>query len=222
VAGLARFQRNQIFELLLASGLHLAEFDLEDRLAGLTITHRPTESRFSSSGQQSRGIRLVEFRIGDDPPLEFTGDTWSDILEALQQLADGVVYIVNTPDRWAEMSRARELVSLEDHADNSEFTPDEQALISARIKEIKDYIRETYELTGETLARLEARLDAVVEDSHRFGRKDWINSLLGAAFGLVLQDVVPLQAATHIVVMAVTGLGHLFGIGGLSPSLPPS
>jgi hypothetical protein len=127
------------------------------------------------------------------------------------------------PDLWQELRRAAEALNTADSADssNAPFTPEEQTQISAGIQGIKDYIRTTYELTAEQFDRVEDRLDAAEEASKRIGRKDWLMAFNGAVFSLFLSDLIPQQAATHMVVMAISGLGHLFGIGSTPPSLPP-
>ena len=57
------------------------------------------------------------------------------------------------------------------------------------------------------MARVEERLDAAEDASKRIGRKDWLMAFNGAVFSLFLSDLIPQQAATHMVVMAISGLG---------------
>jgi len=127
------------------------------------------------------------------------------------------------PDLWDEFQRSRELVVfMPQYAnENLPFTSEEQSAISAQINDIKIYIKRTYELSAEQMSQIEERLDAAEESSRRIGRKDWVMAFNGAVFSLILSDLIPQQAAQHILVMALTGLGHLFGIGGVPPSNPP-
>ena len=119
--------------------------------------------------------------------------------------------------------RAAEALNSAEDADasNAPFTQEEQLQISARIQEIKDDLKDRLALDADRLARVEATLDRIEEASGRVGRKDWLMMFNGAVFSLFLSDLIPQHAATHIVVMASTGLGHLFGIGSMPPSLPP-
>ena len=70
------------------------------------------------------------------------------------------------------------------------------------------------------MSRIEARLDEAEEASRRIGRKDWLMAFNGAVFSLILTDLLPAQAAEHILVMTLAGLGHLFGIGSPPQLLP--
>ena len=164
------------------------------------------------------------------PHVAARGSSWGGVLaevrDWLRQLAefrrltqrDGLM-----PDLWDEFRHSKELViSAPQHADdNSPFVPEERAAISAQIQDIKEYIKEVYEISGEQMSRIEERLDAAEESSHRIGRKDWVMAFNGAVFSLILSDLISQEAAQHILVMALTGLGHLFGIGEVPPSIPP-
>jgi hypothetical protein len=129
----------------------------------------------------------------------------------------------NTPDLWEELSRSKNFFTGQSgqSTENSHFTNAEQADISAQIKQIKDYIRAAHELTSEEMSQVEARLDQAEETSRRMGRKDWLVLFNGAVFSLILTDLITPKTAQHIILMTLAELGHLFGIGGPPPHLPP-
>jgi hypothetical protein len=165
----------------------------------------------------------ASIKVGDEPLVSISKTDWPGLRDYLHTWARGVRVWMDTPDLWEEFRQAAEALESAEGADSSNalFTPAEQDQISARIQQVKDYVRTTYELTAKQFAQVEERLDTVEEASLRIGRKDWLMMFNGAIFSLVLSDLIPQQAATHIVVMAITGLGHLFGIGSMPPSLPP-
>jgi predicted Zn-dependent protease with MMP-like domain len=92
---------------------------------------------------------------------------------------------------------------------------------SDQLKQIRDYITTARELTAEQISDLDAKLDHAEEASKRLGRKDWITLFNGAVFSLILTDTITPDTAQHIILMALHGIGHLFGIGGPPPHLPP-
>jgi len=119
-----------------------------------------------------------------------------------------------TPDLWAQLRQSKELLAGQQHFANTPFTQLERAEISNQIQQVGEYIKTTYELTGEQLAAVEDLLDHAEQASRRMGRKDWLVLFNGALFSLLLSDLVPSQAVQHILWMTLHGLGHLFGIGG--------
>lgn len=191
------------------------------RVPILKITHRPSGAFFGINA-------MADYLYGCESATdnEQTGQDdaeWPDIVIAAHQWAEDVRKEYVDPDLWDELKRGGEFLAAALHRegpDNTPFTVREQAEILTRVKQIKSYIRATHELTSEQMARVEERLDRIERDSRRLGRKDWLMAFNGAVFSLVLSELIPQQAATHIVVMAIIGLGHLFGIGSPPPSLP--
>lgn len=125
------------------------------------------------------------------------------------------------PDLWEQLSQGEDFLTghAEENLSNTPFTPVEQAAISAQLKGIKDYIATTHELTSEQISQVQAKLDHAEEASRRIGRKDWITLFNGAVFSLVLTDLITPPTAQHVILMALHGIGHLFGIGGPPPPL---
>lgn len=145
--------------------------------------------------------------------------TWQQLLEALPAWVGEIEYNLSTPDLWEELRNSRELLTAE--TDNTPFTAEEQAAIAARIEEVKAEVREQYELPAEQLAGVDQNLDDLKEASERVGKKDWRVMLYGAAFGMIVNDAVPPHVVQGIITTVITGLGHLFGLGGVPPALPP-
>jgi hypothetical protein len=136
----------------------------------------------------------------------------------LDNIRDCVDYM-NEPDLWRELAAFKEILDETDF-ENTPFTSTDQTAITARIEQVKEYIRTSGELTSEQISRVEARLDHAEEASKRIGRKDWLMMVTGSILSLVLGDTITPQAAGHILTLLGHGLGHLFGYGGPPPQLP--
>jgi hypothetical protein len=94
------------------------------------------------------------------------------------------------------------------------FTAEEQATIAARIEEIKTEVRARDGVTVELYTAIEERLDGLKEASEHVRKKDWLTMLYGAAFGMIVNDGVPPHIVQAVITTVVTGLGHIFGLGG--------
>jgi hypothetical protein len=143
--------------------------------------------------------------------------------EALKREKEEKEKHYQTRDFWEELKRSKEFSGREPGAglENTQFSEAEQGEISAQMKRIEDYIKATHELTSEQITQVKDRLDHAEEASKRMGRKDWIVLFNGAVFSLILTDLITPPTAQHIILMILHGIGHLFGIGGPPPHLPP-
>lgn len=226
---LTKARRNGLYQSIAEGGLAPTECDLsihieEARWLEIRLTHLPSHSVFELNCDlmgrtESYSIRYV---VAAQKESSHPAD-WHSVKFGVFLWASAVRAEFVDPDLWEELRRERQI--LEDaHAlfDNTPFTSDEQMAISAQLREIKGYLKNAFSLSDDHMSRVEARLNEAEDASHRMGRKDWILLFNGAVFSLILSDLIPPQAAQHILVLALQGLGHLFGIGGLPPDLPPA
>ena len=121
------------------------------------------------------------------------------------------------------MRQAPEILAATQAADasNAPFTPDEQAEISGRLDEIKNLVRDQFELTDEQLAAIDQRLDDAEEASKRLGRKDWIMMFYGAVISTGMTEAVPPSVIQTVLTTVLHGIAHIFGIGGTPPVIGP-
>jgi hypothetical protein len=132
-------------------------------------------------------------------------------------------YVNGTPDLWEELKRTPEILASVEQGDtsNAPFTPDEQAEIGHRVDEIKHLVRNQFEPTDEQMSAIEQTLDEVKEASTRVGRKDWAMMANGALLSLIVNDLVPAQVIQSVFSTLITGIGHIFGLGGPLPIITP-
>jgi hypothetical protein len=222
----------------------------DDIIAVLLYRNRDPESRAAAVIDHSRSrssFRIVQTRedgfiyrsLTDSAmPLEeelqlvwlaYKGRSlnWNAVTDAFGTWLEEIKVSQKDPDLWEELKRnGASLGNEHEHEHehdigNTPFTFDEQADVSAQIKQVKDYIKTTFELTSEQIARVDETLDQAEKASHHLGRKDWLLLFNGAVFSLILTDLITPQGAEHIIMLTIHGLGHLFGFGGPPLHLPP-
>lgn len=222
--GLTRRHRNDIFEALQAKGVDPADCELDeswrpDNRSRIAIHHAPTKSMFRLSPESSHYGFIWYVRSGPNSDGRNACKNWEDVLEQLGYWAEEVQYVNNTPDFWAELQQVPEIMATSQAADasNAPFTPDEQTEISNRLDEVKQLIREKFELTDEQLAAIDQRLDDAEEAATHSDRKTWLYTFYGAVMSTFMTDEIPPQVIQTVVSTVLHGIAHLFGIGGAPP-----
>jgi hypothetical protein len=245
---LSKSQRNDLFSAVW-HGAPVAEFDLKvgylrsgkaakNDTACVYIDHQASKSqfvitprpnyRFSISGQLDDGEKIAtdlqrSLRFLTTLKISTTLKLgWKEVPPLAAEWARKIIEIgeeyANTHDMWANLRHSKRILT--GSYENTPLTASEQTEVSSQIQRVKEFIKETYELTAGQIAEVEERLDQAEQASRRMGRKDWLMLFNGAVFSLILSDLVPQQAAQHILLMTLHGLGHLFGIGAPPLHLP--
>jgi hypothetical protein len=216
---LGKLQRNALWQALAQSGLLLSEFSYQssDRGPEVIITHTPSGSFYFI---KKEGYFYCESCVGSDPVSEQRGGPdFAEIVEDVKTWGSEISQWLDAPDLWKLSSGGTDVPgNLVSESANSPFTSDEQAAISARLKQVAESIKKTYELTAEQSAKLDEKFEEAEKASRRMGRKDWGLLFGGAVFSLILADAITPGIAGHILIMIEHGLGHLFGgpaVGGV-------
>jgi hypothetical protein len=217
---LEKYQRNAIFQGIVAGGLDPSECNLAERSNEVRIRHVPSGSYFVISGNALYSGRHVVGRSAISWPYEKV--IWPTVPERVERWAKEVKRDVDTPDLWAQLQREREILTgtRYEAVENTPFSAAEQAEIAKQLQEVKEYVMKTYSLSSYKMARLEARLDEAEEATHRIGRKDWLLLFFGVMFTVIIADLLPPEGVQHILRAVLHGLDHLFG-GVTLPRLPP-
>jgi hypothetical protein len=229
---LLRSQRNAVLRAIQEAGLNPAEFGWDTIYGDGTmisasvplLTHRPTQSFYAFDYDAGRENHHAVYVPGAGRAQEriVAGD-WTLQLAHVARWLENLKREYEAPDLWGELGRQREVVAgepAEDERENTPFTPEEQAEITAQLRELKEYLRANHQLTGQQMRAIESRLDYLADAARRLGRFDWRQTLVGTLLGLVVQAVVPSEPIQDALALIGRGLGHLFG-GGLG-ELPPA
>lgn len=231
-------ERNKIYERIAGGGLDPAEFDFEDTGEKVTITHSSGSTFEFSRKEKLSNPLLEEFQIDFDDRYEY--EVKASVVEGINQshVASSIDYAVTVcisgwlreiqatvgvPDYWAEMKRSRASIAIIQRGDfgNTPFTPTEQRQIAAQLKEVAKQVQQLYGLSERQITQVSEKLDVIIEDASRLGRKDWVVIFAGTILPLVLTDVLTWAAAHHILAMVLHGLVHLFTGGIEPPQIPP-
>jgi hypothetical protein len=219
---LEKFQRNGIFEALEAGGVNPHECDLSEDDSGARITHAPSRSYLTigSSAPPWAGSYVVGNSALVYPYEAFA---WTGVEEHVERWAEKVKRDVETPDRWAEIKREREMLTgaRYEHVEDAPFTEDEQAELARLLGEILDYAEKNFALSEAQALALKAGFGEVSAASARSSRKHVRLVLLGVMLEVIAADLLPNGTVMNVLVTALHALDHLFGGGGAPPQLLP-
>jgi hypothetical protein len=235
---LSKYQTNDIFRAIEASGVPVTNFELTTLHTEIlrlkppvtVIRHHASGSVLAIKPSPEHDTFLTQEQFGPEDKHDLPSRYyWTAVLKTVKGWAEDVgKWIIEadkyakTPDLWNELYQSKGFFGgPHDQAyENTSFTDSEQTQISEQIRQIKAYLENTCELSGDQMSQVEDRLEQTEQASRHIGRKDWLLLFNGAVFSLMLSDLIPAQAAQHVLVLALHGLGHLFGMGGPPPHLP--
>jgi hypothetical protein len=228
-------ERNKIYEEIAESGLDPTEFKFEDTGEKVSVTHN-SGSTFGFSRKENPPDPIFGMNFGERYKYEIKASVAEGITQTYDASSvDHAVTVsvslwlreikatVGVPDYWAEMEGSRESLAIIQRGDfgNTPFGPTEQRQIALQLEEVKKQVRALYGLSNRQMTQVTEKLDTVIEDASRLGRKDWVIIFVGTILTLVLNDVLTWAAAHHILALALHGLLDLFTGGIEPPQIPP-
>jgi hypothetical protein len=221
---LLKTQKNEILILIKESKLDPMEFEWEEDAKdedGYVITHFNRLVHKPSGYAAEFGERSLAYSPGSEKPTELEINLdWIGKLSAVRLWLYNLKREIEAPDLWAALSQEQEILNLEpSEAVNTPFTLDEQLQIKTAIEEIRIYITSTYSLEGDSLTKINRKLDYLIDASTRLGRIDWKNLFVGALISLALQQLSPSGPGLRELVGAAGHLLRTVLAGVMSPPL---
>ncbi len=218
---LMKHQRNAVFEAIRESGFSPSEFQwqtINSQLGGAVqvpqIVHMPTQSYFDFDNGGANNF-LTTCAPGENTPKATAGGTvnWPAPLNHFKNWLSYVKRDIETPDLWAMSGGETELIDAvsDSSEDNSRYSTTELSQISTAINEIKEFIVNTHQLSGERLNFIELRFAYLIEASERVGRKDWKNLLLSVLFSIVISLSLPQEASGELFRFTSAVLHNIIG-----------
>jgi hypothetical protein len=103
--------------------------------------------------------------------------------------------------------------------DNTPFNSEEQVRVNQAVEEVRAYICSTYSLSSEPLAKVNRKLDYLIDTSTRLGRKDWTIMCVGILVSLAIPQLTPSgPGVRELFAVAWNLIRHVLG-GVISPPL---
>jgi hypothetical protein len=230
---LTKARRNEMFRAVAAGGLDSADcrlkFSTED--GGWRIAHARSRSKiimqdaegyYDEAGRywgdiptgEWRSVWHLNWQVANDSLERRRNQSWPGVIAAISYWAGKVVEYQGAPDLWKMRFDPELMEEVHQASGNLPFTKPEQAQVATRLRELKEYIGKTYELSAAHMSQVEQRLDEAEKASQRVGRKDWTLMFAGTVFTLLVSGIITPDIAQHMLMVVLHGLGHLFGLGG--------
>jgi hypothetical protein len=224
VSELAKWQRNALYDAVVAGGLDPSECKVQADDTGTVITHTASRAHFTVTpkGSHYRTQAVVEDTPGWPSPLDRY--RWEAVTDPVKLWASNVKDDAETPDMWAELQRERELFSgvWTTDGQNTPFTVEDRTAIADQLRQLKELVSTRYALSAMQIDSLENTLGYLADASTRAGRRDWALLVAGATLSWIVQSLVPQDAAQHILSIVMRGVRDLIegGLWGGPSQLP--
>ena len=164
-----KWQRNQIYEAVVAGGLDVSActFDYDDVKS--RITHVPSQSIFLI--QDGPSPYIMTAIVGDNQSWPLESFTWSMVPEKVQRWAGEVTRDVDTPDLWSDLRRKQGILTGAGYegVENTPFTQHEQEEILEQLREVKELVKKTGSLSEAQTLSIETKLDDIAVAAGRVG-----------------------------------------------------
>ena len=208
---LSKVQANEVFKAVEAAGLSPDEFVWDADGNDTRLRHRSSGAHFVFGGAASKFV--VRHAAGDEQEWELAKYTWPAVMTSVEVWLREVKRHADTPDLWAELRGHTELLEgvWDDTFENTPITPDEQGKIARQLREFREYVHDTHDLSEQQSADLSEKVDYLVEAASRVGRRDWLMMCVGAIVAYLLVAALPPDASRQIVETFISGIAQLLG-----------
>lgn len=184
----------------------------QDNLS-LALVHRPSSYYYVFNIDDDNSW-LPEFSPGSEAELFISDsdlDNWKDKLTSIQAWLRYLKREMEAPDLWAAISNEETLAEAasSEEMEDTPFTPEEVKYLSGAMKEIREYIASTQNLSPEIQSFVNDRINYLEESSKRQGRKAWIHTTIGVLFTIIIGAAFSPSAARELFQFAGSVLAQI-------------
>lgn len=227
-APLLKWQRNEVFEAIQTLGLNPREFEWIEREVtrgnnksrlSPVLVHQPTEYYYAFYEEED-GTHWPVYSPGPESLVLYLNlgtQGWQHKITNINRWLDYLKREVEAPDLWEALSQDLKFIDAASDLEDTPFSQQELTYISSALKEIKEYIVSTQNLTSDKLTYIESRLDYLEKSSKRQGRQAWIHTTIGVLFTIVVGAAFAPDAARDLFRFAANALSQIIN----SPLLLP-
>lgn len=193
-------QKNDLFRLIQDLKFSPSEFSWgevasSDFRTSPALHHVPTGFNFIiHEGENSYGERgfSISYSPGEEHATEYhDAGKWTTVVRTFAEWLANVRRETEVPDLWEGLTREHQIIQDADEqpSDNLPFTDEELPRVQKALADIKTYILKTHKLSETQTKRIEARFDYLEKKADSFGRKDWLNIVIGVLLTIGLDHL---------------------------------
>jgi len=215
--GLLRSQKNELFEVIQKKGLKPSEFEwvmINSTYSNFKVSkliHQYTEHYYIFEVRSGR--HWAEFSPGGEDKWEKS--IYSSSWDNQQKCFDNWLNLLKNelkPDLWENISKENTFREISDSANNDyQFNIEEQEYISARLHEIERCLISTQNLSKEHEEFVKSRLNYLEEASKRQIRRDWMYTMMGVLFNIIIGIGMSSSAANELLKFATDSFQNILG-----------
>lgn len=208
--------KNEIFEVIQQSGLNPSDFKWVGIISKFPpntkvskLIHQPTEHYFIFDLKNNK--HWAEYSPGKET---WTETQYPGSWEFQKSYVMGWLDCLkkeSMPDLWEAISKENILDESRFSDNDSPFNPEEKEQISKRLYEIERHLISTQNLSEEHEEVVRARLNYLEESSKRQNRRDWLHTMIGVFFTIIVGIGMSSSAANELFNFASHSFNNIFG-----------
>ncbi len=218
-------QANAIFDILRGLEFEPTDFVWETRdsiqtpgLKVSSLVHKPTGYYYVFDFHENKHWTMHS--PGSDQLVEqqYPG-SWDYQQKYVRTWLENLKQEVEAPNLWGALSQETKLVEAASatNTDNTPFTTEEQQYISQQLQEIETYLITTQALNDEQAEFVRRRLNYLDGAAKRSGRVDWVNTMVGVIFSIIISAAFAPEQARELFRFVTTAFRGLLN---QLPALP--
>lgn len=216
---LLRSQKNAIFEALKAANLNHFDFVVEDTNTFFKLLHKESGHYLSITYDLPVWHYGIKYSPGDKKwESEEKVDNWERVFSIIQSWVNYLGRELEHPEFWSQINQETFVLSSSSSSENKLFSDDEKIDIRKKLNQLERFLLENYDLNSENKHFISAKLDKLEQTLESQGRLDWLHTLVGVSFTIIIGIGLAPNQAKEFAQFVGSLLAPIFG--GSLPLLP--